>query len=120
MHSKFSILYVRVTCYFYINIVNIIIVLPEFFSSSFELVDNFAFGGDSFHRNDLPRCGWVASVIENVIIVTKLTNIFYQLIIAIYIPGTCQGYTKCNNIGLAFSMIMVIRFLQYSGICGFR
>ena len=71
--------------FIHINNVNITIVLPEFFSSSFELVDNFAFGGDSFHRNDLPRCGWVASVIENVIIVTKLTNIFYQLIIAIYL-----------------------------------
>ena len=69
MHPNFSILYVCVhikLCFIYINIVNIIIVLPEFSSSSFELVDNFAFGGDSFHRNDLPRYGWVASVIENV------------------------------------------------------
>ena len=80
--------------FIHINNVNITIVLPEFFSSSFELVDNFAFGGDSFHRSDLPRYGWVASVIENFIIVTKLTNIFYQLIIAIPVYQNISLYTR--------------------------
>ena len=42
--------------------------LPEFFSSSFELVGNSAFGGDSFHRNDLLRYGLAASEIKKIYI----------------------------------------------------
>ena len=39
--------------------------LPEFFSSSFLWVNNFAFDGDNFRRNGLPLRGSVASKIDN-------------------------------------------------------